>query len=127
MSSLLLCRQALQCAYKCWRSLRSLMVRTATGFWRGRLASMADGVLASFSPCWLVGWSLSIARVSAAAGPASCGPSFQQMAATECQGIATDTAYAECERKLSQELADERLGYIVRSQMSGGRAGGGIR
>jgi hypothetical protein len=30
---------------------------------------------------------------------------FQQMAAAECQGIATDTAYAECERRLSQQLA----------------------
>jgi hypothetical protein len=41
------------------------------------------------------------------------------MAAAECRGIATDTAYAECERRLSQELADQRLSYIVRSQVIG--------
>jgi hypothetical protein len=49
------------------------------------------------------------------------------MAAAECKGIAADTAYAECERRVSQQLADERLGYIVRSQMSGARVGGGMR
>jgi hypothetical protein len=48
---------------------------------------------------------------------AACGPTFQQMAAAECAGSATDTAYAACERKLAQQLADERLGYIVRSQV----------
>jgi hypothetical protein len=46
------------------------------------------------------------------------------MAAAECRGIATDTAYTECERKLSQQLADERLGYIVRSQVIDGPPGG---
>jgi hypothetical protein len=40
------------------------------------------------------------------------------MAAAECKGIATDTAYAECERRLSQQLADEQLGYIVWSQLN---------
>jgi hypothetical protein len=69
--------------------------------------------------CWLRRWALSIALASAALGLASCESSFHEMAAAECQGIATDTAYAECERRLSQELADERLGYIVRSQPIG--------
>jgi hypothetical protein len=63
--------------------------------------------------------SLSIALVVSVVIVASCGPRFQQMAAAECQGMATDTAYAECERRLSQELADQRLGYIVRSQVIG--------
>jgi hypothetical protein len=63
--------------------------------------------------------SLSIALVASVVVVGSCGPSFMQMAAAECQGIATDIAYAECERRLSQELADQRLGYIVRSQVVG--------
>ena len=62
-----------------------------------------------------------MALASAALGLASCESSFHEMAAAECQGIATDTAYVECERSMSQQLADERLGYIVRSQMSGMR------
>jgi hypothetical protein len=49
------------------------------------------------------------------------------MAAAQCRRIAADTAYAECERRVSQQLADERLGYIVRSQMSGARVGRGLR
>jgi hypothetical protein len=49
------------------------------------------------------------------------------MAAAECKGIAADIAYAECERRLSQELADERLGYIVRSQVIGGPRAGAMR
>ncbi|HEX2139033.1 MAG TPA: hypothetical protein VHG33_04905 [Woeseiaceae bacterium] len=49
-------------------------------------------------------------------GLAACGPTFQQMAATECAGIATDTAYQDCRQSLARRLADERLGYIVRSQ-----------
>ena len=48
---------------------------------------------------------------------AGCGPTFQQMSAAECAGIATDTAYEACQRNLAQRLADERLGYIVRSQV----------
>jgi hypothetical protein len=48
---------------------------------------------------------------------AGCGPSFQQMSEAECAGIATDTAYEACQRNLAQRLADERLGYIVRSQV----------
>jgi hypothetical protein len=48
---------------------------------------------------------------------AACGPSFEQQVATECQGMATDTAYEGCRRRLAQDLADRRLGYIVRSQM----------
>jgi hypothetical protein len=75
----------------------------------------------------LSGWSLSIALVGVAIGLTSCESSFQEMAAAECRGIAVDTAYAECERRVSQQLADERLGYIVRSQMSGARIGGGMR
>jgi hypothetical protein len=50
-------------------------------------------------------------------GLAACGPTFQQMAATECAGIATDTAYQDCRQSLARRLADERLGYIVRSQV----------
>ena len=46
-----------------------------------------------------------------------CGPTFQQMSEAECAGIATDTAYEACQRNLAQRLADERLGYIVRSQV----------
>jgi hypothetical protein len=49
---------------------------------------------------------------------AACGPTFQQMAAAPCAGSATDTAYADCERRLAQQLADERLGDIVRSQVT---------
>ena len=48
---------------------------------------------------------------------AGCGPTFQQMSRAECAGIATDTAYEACQRNLAQRLADERLGYIVRSQV----------
>jgi hypothetical protein len=47
----------------------------------------------------------------------ACGPTFQQMAAADCAGIATDTAYEDCRRRLAEQLADERLGYIVRSQV----------
>ena len=47
---------------------------------------------------------------------AGCGPTFQEMAAVECAGMATDTAYENCQRSLARQLADERLGYIVRSQ-----------
>ena len=65
---------------------------------------------------------LSIAAVGGVVILAAGGPSFHQMAAAECQGIATDTAYAECERRLSQQLADERLGYLVRSQVISRRA-----
>ena len=72
--------------------------------------------------CWLLQRGLSIALVGGVVILAACGPSFQQMAAAECQGIATDTAYAECARRLSQQLADERLGYIVRSQVISRRA-----
>jgi hypothetical protein len=72
-------------------------------------------------------WALSIALAGVAAGLASCESSFREMAAAECRGIAADTAYAECERRVSQQLADERLGYIVRSQMSGARVGRGMR
>ncbi len=53
----------------------------------------------------------------AAASCCGCGPTFQQMSAAECAGIATDTAYEACQRNLAQRLADERLGYIVRSQV----------
>jgi hypothetical protein len=70
---------------------------------------------------------LSIALLGAAAGLASCGPSLQEVVASECKGIVDDTAYAECERRIFQQLADERLSYIVGSQVIGGRAGGGIR
>jgi hypothetical protein len=48
---------------------------------------------------------------------AGCGATFQQMSEAECAGIATDTAYEACQRNLAQRLADERLGYIVRSQV----------
>ena len=48
---------------------------------------------------------------------AGCGPTFQQMSEVDCAGIATDTAYEGCQRNLAQRLADERLGYIVRSQV----------
>jgi hypothetical protein len=65
---------------------------------------------------------LSVALLGGVVILAACGPSVQQMAAAECQGIATDTAYAECERRLSQQLADERLGYIVPSQVISRRA-----
>ena len=54
---------------------------------------------------------------------AACGPSFQQMAAAACKDSASAAAYPECERKLSQQLADERLGYIVRSQVMDNPAG----
>jgi hypothetical protein len=87
---------------------------------------MADRVPALFWGCWLLQRSLSIALVGGVAILAACGPSFQQMTAAECQGIATDTAYAECERRLSQKLAEERLDYIVRSQVIRG-PGGGLR
>ena len=39
---------------------------------------------------------------------AGCGPTFQQMSEAECKA---------CQRNLAQRLADERLGYIVRSQV----------
>jgi hypothetical protein len=48
---------------------------------------------------------------------AGCGPSFQQRAASECAGISTDTAYEDCRRSLAEQLADQRLGYIARSQV----------
>jgi hypothetical protein len=48
---------------------------------------------------------------------AGCGPTFQQMSEAECAGVATDTAYETCQRNLVQRLADERLGFIVRSQV----------
>jgi outer membrane lipopolysaccharide assembly protein LptE/RlpB len=48
---------------------------------------------------------------------AGCGPTFQQMSEVDCAGIATDTAYEACQRRLARQLADERLGYIVRSQV----------
>jgi hypothetical protein len=64
-------------------------------------------------------WALSIALAGAALGLALCESSFRERAAAECKGVATDTAYAECERRVSQQLADERLGYIVRSQPIG--------
>jgi hypothetical protein len=67
---------------------------------------MAGHVPALFWSCWLLRRGLSIAVVGGVVILAACGPSFQQMAAAECQGIATDTAYAECERRLSQQLAD---------------------
>ena len=51
----------------------------------------------------------------------------QEIAAAQCRGIAADTAYAECERRVSQQLAHERLGHIVRSQVIGGGVGGGMR
>jgi len=34
-----------------------------------------------------------------------------------CADIATDTAYEHCRRRLAEQLAEERLGYIVRSQV----------
>ncbi len=77
-----------------------------------------------FSPCWPLRSVLTVALVGGVVVLVACGPTFQQMAAVDCKGIATDTAYAECERRLSQELADERLGYIVRSQVIGGPPGG---
>jgi hypothetical protein len=76
-----------------------------------------------FSPWWPFRQGLSIALFGGVLILPACGPSFQQMAAAECQGVRTDTAYAECERRLSQELAEERLGYIMRSQVTGGPAG----
>jgi hypothetical protein len=72
-------------------------------------------------------WALSIALAGAAAGLVACQTSFQEMVAAECHGIVTDTAYEGCERRVSQQLADERLRYIVRSQVIGGGAGGGMR
>jgi hypothetical protein len=72
-------------------------------------------------------WALSIALAGAAAGLVACQSSFQETVAAECQGMAADTAYTECERRVSQQLADERLRYIVRSQVIGGGAGGGMR
>jgi hypothetical protein len=57
---------------------------------------------------FLTTWSCSgvaIALLGGAAILAACGPSFQQMAAADCQSVATDTAYAERERRLSQQLA----------------------
>jgi hypothetical protein len=62
---------------------------------------------------------VAVALVGGVAILAACGPSFQQMAAAECHGIASDVAYAECERRLSQQLANERLDYIVRTQPIG--------
>jgi hypothetical protein len=47
----------------------------------------------------------------------ACGPTFQQMATAICADIATDTAYEHCRRRLAEQLAEERLGYIVRSQV----------
>ena len=67
---------------------------------------------------------LSMVLLGGVATLAACGPSFQRMAAAECKGSPTDAAYAACERSLSQQLADERLGYIVRSQVINGMAGG---
>jgi hypothetical protein len=66
--------------------------------------------------CSLLCRGLSIALAGGVLILVACGPSFQQMAAAECQGIATDTAYSEC---ISQQLAEQRLGYIVRSQPIG--------
>ena len=83
---------------------------------------MPGYVLALFWTCGPFRRGLSIGLLGGGVILAACGPSFQQMAAAECQGIATDTAYAECERRLSQQLADERLGYIVRSQVISRRA-----
>jgi hypothetical protein len=83
---------------------------------------MPGAVLALFWTCWPFRRGLSIALLGGVVILAACGSSFQQMAAAECQGIATDTAYAECERRLSQQLAEERLGYIVRSQVFSRRA-----
>jgi hypothetical protein len=47
----------------------------------------------------------------------ACGPTFKQAVAIDCQGIANEMAYADCEQRLAQQWADERLGYIVRSQI----------
>ena len=47
----------------------------------------------------------------------ACGPTFQQMATAICADIATDTAYEHCRRRLAEQLAEERLGHIVRSQV----------
>jgi hypothetical protein len=77
---------------------------------------MAGHAPALFLSCSLLCRGLSIALVSGVLMLAACGPSFQQMAAAECQGIASDVAYAKC---VSQQLADQRLGYIVRSQPIG--------
>jgi hypothetical protein len=68
-------------------------------------------------------WGVTVALLGGVAILAACGPSFQQIAAAECQGLATATAYAECERRLSQHLANERLDYIVRSQVIDGPRG----
>lgn len=84
---------------------------------------MGGDVPASFPDAGARRWVLSIALAGAAAGLVACQTSFQEMVAAECHGIVTDTAYAECERRISQQLADERLGYIVRSQAIGGGAG----
>jgi hypothetical protein len=96
---------------------------------------IAEGAVIHGRPCSLFvlpvfglsGWSLSIALVSIAIGLTSCESSFQEMAAAQCRGIAAETAYAECERRVSQQLADERLGYVMRSQMTGARFSGGMR
>lgn len=48
---------------------------------------------------------------------AACGPTFQQTVAIDCQGIANEMAFADCQRRLAEQLEDERLGYIVRSQV----------
>jgi hypothetical protein len=68
-------------------------------------------------------WALSIVLAGAVTGLVACQSSFQETVAAECQGIATDTAYEGCERRVSQQWADERLGYIVRSQAIGGPMG----
>jgi hypothetical protein len=88
---------------------------------------MDSDVPASFRHAGPRRWAMSIASAGAAAGLVTYQSSFQETVAAACQGIATDTAYTECERRVSQQLADERLGYIVRSQVIEGAAGGGMR
>jgi hypothetical protein len=105
-----------------YEQARSTVARRRSSFRSGRAAHGSTLVTALRAATRLIGKVASTAGVATIALAvilmlAACGPTFQQMAAAECAGSATDTAYADCERRLAQQLADERLGYIVRSQV----------
>jgi hypothetical protein len=78
-----------------------------------KTASLADccgAIVAAWRPTGLV-------LVAGLAALAACATAYQDQVAATCQGIASDVAYEDCERRVARSLSDQRLDYIVRSQV----------